>query len=62
MEFTNIGKHCKTCNQYDFLPFKCDLCSNFFCLNHKTPESHNCIFRQIPEKKNIVLPKIKKYK
>lgn len=29
MEFSNLGKHCneKTCNQKDFLPFKCKFCT-----------------------------------
>jgi predicted nucleic acid binding AN1-type Zn finger protein len=42
----DIGKHCslKECNQLDYLPFLCEKCNLYFCLEHKTPESHNCKF------------------
>lgn len=36
--------HCpvSTCKQADFLPFECNLCFEKFCIEHRTPESHNC--------------------
>ena len=42
----DIGKHCnlKECNQLDFLPFKCNKCNLYFCLEHMSPELHNCKF------------------
>ncbi len=44
MEFDDIGKHCQygTCNLKDFLPFKCDGCLKFYCLEHYTYDSHEC--------------------
>ena len=42
MEFDNLGKCCYICHQRDFLPFQCDRCHQYYCLNHRTPESHNC--------------------
>lgn len=40
----DIGKHCQidSCNQKDFLPFVCDLCSGVFCLEHRSREAHSC--------------------
>jgi len=44
MEFPNIGQHCqvKSCEQLDFLPFKCQLCKGTFCLDHRKFDKHNC--------------------
>lgn len=42
MEFQNLGAHCADCNYYDFLPFKCGLCSRVFCQSHRLAETHNC--------------------
>lgn len=44
MELPNIGKHCslKSCNQLDFLPFKCSLCNDIFCGEHYKQDSHPC--------------------
>lgn len=38
------GEHCALaeCKQLDFLPFLCSGCSQLFCLEHRTPPSHNC--------------------
>ncbi|GFR12790.1 hypothetical protein TNCT_602391, partial [Trichonephila clavata] len=38
MEFPHLGNHCyeKSCNRLDFLPMKCDACSNLFCYEHLT--------------------------
>nr|XP_020503215.1 AN1-type zinc finger protein 1-like [Labrus bergylta] len=39
-----IGKHCQidSCNQTDFLPFVCDLCSGVYCLEHRSRDAHSC--------------------
>ncbi|CAF0781600.1 unnamed protein product [Adineta steineri] len=44
MEFSTLGQHCsmKTCNQLDFLPMKCNLCSIVFCKEHIKYEEHQC--------------------
>ncbi|CAE8647500.1 unnamed protein product, partial [Polarella glacialis] len=36
--------HCNlpTCNQLDFLPFKCDACKSTFCQDHFPYASHSC--------------------
>jgi hypothetical protein len=31
------------CNQQDFLPFKCSLCSKSLCLLHRSAVSHSCV-------------------
>lgn len=40
----SVGRHChhNGCNQLDFLPFKCGLCSGIFCLEHRTCSGHEC--------------------
>ncbi|XP_060554875.1 AN1-type zinc finger protein 2A-like isoform X2 [Ruditapes philippinarum] len=44
MEFPHIGKHCfqKDCKQLDFLPMKCDACSEIFCNDHIHYNTHSC--------------------
>ncbi|XP_071039236.1 AN1-type zinc finger protein 2A isoform X2 [Parasteatoda tepidariorum] len=44
MEFPNLGSHCfeKSCNRLDFLPVKCDACSNVFCYDHFQYNKHSC--------------------
>ncbi|GKZ21429.1 hypothetical protein AbraIFM66951_006176 [Aspergillus brasiliensis] len=39
-----IGSHCSlpTCNQLDFLPFRCPNCKGTFCLEHRTETAHKC--------------------
>ncbi|POY75377.1 hypothetical protein BMF94_1534 [Rhodotorula taiwanensis] len=44
-EFLDIGRHCKepSCNQLDFLPFKCPSCRLDFCSDHwRPPAGHKC--------------------
>ncbi|KAG0666945.1 hypothetical protein C6P46_003655 [Rhodotorula mucilaginosa] len=44
-EFLEIGRHCKepSCNQLDFLPFKCPSCHLDFCAQHwRPPTGHRC--------------------
>ena len=45
--FGDVGAHCTVseCRQRDFLPFKCELCKDVFCLQHRTPDSHVCLSR-----------------
>ncbi|KAL5582472.1 hypothetical protein UlMin_014914 [Ulmus minor] len=42
--FPDLGRHCQNpdCHQLDFLPFKCDGCHKFFCLEHRSYKSHEC--------------------
>lgn len=44
MEFDHVGRHCAlaTCNQRDFLPFKCDYCHRDYCLEHRSYTCHGC--------------------
>ncbi|XP_030836717.1 AN1-type zinc finger protein 2A isoform X2 [Strongylocentrotus purpuratus] len=44
MEFPDLGQNCheSTCSQLDFLPMRCDSCSNVFCKDHITYEQHKC--------------------
>jgi len=44
MELPDLGKHCTvaTCNKLDFLPIKCDACSQIFCEEHYQYAIHNC--------------------
>lgn len=44
MDFVYLGAHCSltTCKQQDFLPFICENCRHTFCLDHRTPQSHQC--------------------
>ncbi|PWY77952.1 hypothetical protein BO83DRAFT_357429 [Aspergillus eucalypticola CBS 122712] len=39
-----IGSHCSlpTCNQLDFLPFRCPSCKGTYCLEHRTETAHKC--------------------
>lgn len=44
MEFPHLGKQCgnKECKQLDFLPMKCDACSQIFCNEHIHYNTHSC--------------------
>jgi len=55
MELPHLGKHCseKSCRQLDFLPMKCDACSEIFCKDHLQYDDHNC---SSSYKKNIQVP------
>jgi hypothetical protein len=33
---------CAECNEEVLLPYRCSYCQNYFCLQHRLPESHNC--------------------
>ncbi|SCV68234.1 BQ2448_355 [Microbotryum intermedium] len=44
-EFLTIGTHCSeaSCNQLDFLPFRCPSCSLAYCSEHwRPPNGHTC--------------------
>ncbi|XP_020607602.1 AN1-type zinc finger protein 2A-like [Orbicella faveolata] len=43
-DLLSIGKHCSlaSCKRLDFLPFQCSHCKEVFCLEHRTPEEHQC--------------------
>ncbi|CAM1292339.1 ZFAND2B (predicted) [Pycnogonum litorale] len=55
MEFPNLGKHCseKTCYQLDFLPMKCDACTQIFCKDHVRYDDHSC---NASYKKDVQVP------
>ncbi|CAL1539759.1 unnamed protein product [Lymnaea stagnalis] len=44
MELPELGKHCNepSCKQLDFLPMKCDACSQIFCRDHIVYANHRC--------------------
>ena len=33
---------CVQCGEEVLLPFRCNYCQNYYCLQHRLPESHNC--------------------
>ncbi|XP_026467365.1 AN1-type zinc finger protein 2A-like [Ctenocephalides felis] len=44
MEFPKLGCHCSepSCKKLDFLPIKCDGCSNLYCNDHFKYSAHFC--------------------
>ncbi|CAJ0582054.1 unnamed protein product, partial [Mesorhabditis spiculigera] len=54
-EFPTLGRHCGVdlCNQLDFLPIKCDSCSDTFCITHFSYDNHGCAGLH---KKNVQVP------
>ena len=43
-EMLTIGGTCQylTCDNYDFLPFRCESCHGRFCQDHRTEAGHKC--------------------
>lgn len=43
-DLMSVGAHCEhpNCGQIDFLPFRCDACSNVYCLEHRSYQDHSC--------------------
>jgi predicted nucleic acid binding AN1-type Zn finger protein len=41
----NVGTKCKAdhCGLYDFLPYKCQFCSESYCSDHFRPAAHQCV-------------------
>lgn len=33
---------CKQCGAETYMPFKCPYCGQYFCVEHRLPENHNC--------------------
>ncbi len=33
---------CQQCNAETYMPFKCPYCDQYFCVEHRLPENHNC--------------------
>jgi len=33
---------CKQCGTETYMPFKCSYCGEYFCVEHRLPENHNC--------------------
>ncbi len=44
MELLDKGKHCEEeyCRQLDYLPFKCNACSKYYCVSHIKHDDHAC--------------------
>ena len=42
MEFEDLGKHCAFCKQKDILPMRCNLCEQYFCIDHIRYDDHKC--------------------
>jgi len=55
MELPHMGQHCSDsfCKQLDYLPMKCDACSQLFCKDHLQYDDHKCTSLY---KKNIQVP------
>jgi len=55
MELPHMGQHCSDsfCKQLDYLPMKCDACSQLFCKDHLQYDDHKC---NSLYKKNIQVP------
>ncbi|XP_067911974.1 AN1-type zinc finger protein 2A isoform X5 [Heterodontus francisci] len=55
MEFPDLGNHCSenSCKRLDFLPMKCDACSQIFCKDHISYAQHRCTSSY---KKDIQVP------
>ena len=34
--------NCQQCNVETYMPFKCPHCGQYFCVEHRLPENHNC--------------------
>lgn len=58
MEFFYLGAHCAHCKQQDFLPYRCDYCSQKFCHSHRLVNDHNCKEYK-PPKDNLPLKEVK---
>ena len=58
MEFENLGVHCEvsSCNQRDFLPFKCDVCKRTLCLDHRSYNSHDCTGASVKDMTSLDCP------
>jgi predicted nucleic acid binding AN1-type Zn finger protein len=44
------------CNQQDFLPFKCSLCSRNLCLLHRSPVAHDCVSGGVVDVISVACP------
>eukprot|EP00271_Cylindrocystis_brebissonii_P001238 TRINITY_DN11566_c0_g1_i1.p1 TRINITY_DN11566_c0_g1~~TRINITY_DN11566_c0_g1_i1.p1 ORF type:complete len:369 (+),score=51.24 TRINITY_DN11566_c0_g1_i1:523-1629(+) len=58
LEFPNLGRHCSVdvCQLIDFLPFKCDKCSQVFCLDHRSYTTHSCPKARSTDATAIICP------
>ena len=57
MEFEDLGKHCEFCHQKDILPFRCNCCNKYFCLDHIKREEHKCPLANANDRSVIVCSK-----
>ncbi|KAK8791971.1 hypothetical protein WA158_005348 [Blastocystis sp. Blastoise] len=56
MEFLDIGKQCSLCKQHDYLPFLCDCCHKYYCLDHRDYESHHCPNANLKRIQAVICP------
>lgn len=58
LEHTKLGDHCdhSSCNQRDFLPFRCNVCNKNYCLDHRSYMSHNCLGQHLCDITSIECP------
>lgn len=56
--FSEHGQHCSLpyCNQKDFLPFTCDLCSKVLCREHLRYEDHECPHQKRKDRRVLLCP------
>ncbi|KAF5828670.1 hypothetical protein DUNSADRAFT_17230 [Dunaliella salina] len=55
-DLMGFGKHCKICNQVDYLPFQCSSCNGVFCAEHRTQAQHGCPAAAGPQGGVVVCP------
>ena len=66
MDLSDIGKCCQYpyCGIRDFLPFYCNSCQKYYCLQHKDYAKHECVnnpeLQDLDKSKNVVASKKKK--
>ncbi|KND00073.1 uncharacterized protein SPPG_09193 [Spizellomyces punctatus DAOM BR117] len=56
MELYHIGKHCATCDQLDYLPFTCRLCTKSYCRDHRDFSHHISSCSGLSDAKAVVCP------
>jgi len=53
-----VGAHCALpeCRQRDFLPWKCDCCSQLYCLDHRSYVAHACLASGVKDHRAVLCP------
>jgi len=55
-EFDHLGSFCHYCHTKDYLPFKCPLCGNSFCKEHRDFDQHDCPEAYRAQRKIVACP------